>query len=160
MNILVSERGEAKLADFDHSISVDHTEYEILGPATERWGAPETFLRAEDGHDHTITPLFQNDTWSFGCVWWEVRNHSSDLYDSLELICVKVYSGQRMYTHEDAVSLLIEVSFSVAIRTRGMKPGLRPHRHDMTEGMWNMVQQCWDLIPAQRPSWDDILSVM
>ena len=84
-NILVDAGGQARLADFGMSVSIDGTPYKygsIHGGGATRWTAPELFVPEEFNLDNR-RPTTSSDMYSFGCVGVEVCTSHACLVEGM-----------------------------------------------------------------------------
>ncbi|KAI6108701.1 kinase-like domain-containing protein [Pisolithus croceorrhizus] len=143
-NILISDAGTALITDFGLSTVIEELSLTESGLRTTRlrasghrgstrWMAPELFIALVDDEVPQITT--ESDVYSFGCV------------------CLEVATGKPPYAHrwnDPAVTVDI---------MRGVKPSRGApttykavFTEKQEEKFWEILNQCWDPIPALRPS--------
>jgi len=71
------------------------------------------------------------DVWSFGVTMWEIIER--------ELPFEEIPSG-------DVAALVVKKSLKLA----------KPSATDLPEDLWLLMQQCWELDPKQRPSFEQL----
>ncbi|CAE6503473.1 unnamed protein product [Rhizoctonia solani] len=131
-NILVSEDGEIKLSDFDHSILSDCTlafsTTTNFGGGTLRWMAPELVVPEDDE-----APCH--------------RSEKTDVY-SLAMTCLEIITGQVPYaecSHDGAI---------YKAKDKNKHPN-RPQEligGGRGDAMWALLVQCWNHDPLVRPT--------
>ncbi|KAF8605857.1 kinase-like protein [Ceratobasidium sp. AG-I] len=129
INVLVSDQGVAKLADFGNSIlgecSLGFTATTNIGGGTIRWMAPE--LLGEDSVERSL----QADVYALGMTILEVMTGRSPFFE---------------YKNEAAVSLAI---------IRGKRPSQPEEISSSTrygDKRWNALLKCWAPEPEDRPT--------
>ncbi|KAG6811475.1 hypothetical protein H0H92_007247 [Tricholoma furcatifolium] len=129
-NILISDNGEALIADFglsqiqdqvSSSMNITRTSADRVG-GTARWMAPELLLGK--GLNKPA------DVYSFALTAWELYTKGSIPYGN-------VLSARQL-------SVLVQ---------RGERPE-RPLKMD--DGVWKLTQKCWRLEPTERPHFVEI----
>ncbi|KAG8755376.1 hypothetical protein FRC11_006082, partial [Ceratobasidium sp. 423] len=131
-NILVSEDGEIKLSDFDHSILSDCTlvfsTTTNFGGGTLRWMAPELVVPEDDE-----APCH--------------RSKKTDVY-SLAMTCLEIITGQvpyAEYSHDGAI---------YKAKDKNKHPN-RPQEllgSERSDAMWTLLEECWNHDPSMRPT--------
>ncbi|KZV87351.1 kinase-like protein, partial [Exidia glandulosa HHB12029] len=126
-NILVSDNGVARLADFGiTSVLCDYPAPSSTGAGTFRWMAPE-LLR------DSFRLTFASDIWAFGCVILEAST---------------VMSGKRpFYTIAQETQVILALN---AGKTPDRPPGV-------PDAMWRLSYACFSEIPQERPSVEALL---
>ncbi|KJA22041.1 hypothetical protein HYPSUDRAFT_186740 [Hypholoma sublateritium FD-334 SS-4] len=132
-NILVSENGDAVIADFGLSAFTECRSYWNFpigyntddsgksGAGTLRWMAPELFI-PEDFDRSAALPTFESEVFAFGMTIYEI------------------YSG-RIPHYEDNICLVIS----------NITKGNRPQRPaGLPDHIWRLIQKCWAHQPAVR----------
>ena len=72
-SVFVASNGDWKLGGFEFSVGVDEEESQLHHHRT-----PPQKYKPPDGKVPTGVPAWSDDTWSFGCLLWEIFNLESD----------------------------------------------------------------------------------
>ncbi|KAG2032696.1 kinase-like domain-containing protein [Suillus americanus] len=138
-NILINERGHARLIDFGLStitqplLDQSHLAATSIRPGAIRYAAPELVL-SDDVHD--LDSVERADIYSFGCVM------------------LQILSGRLPWS--EVKSQRLEFRIMVMI-TEGRGPQ-RPNGHpEIINSDWNFIQKCLQSEPELRPSADKVL---
>ncbi|KNC45910.1 TKL protein kinase [Thecamonas trahens ATCC 50062] len=135
-NVLVSGTGErllAKVSDFGFSRSLSSASVMATTTGSPRWMAPEVILSATaEGYSHKV------DVYSFGIVLWEIL--------------------ARQLPYPETPVGANELAVAVAAATQGKRPSL--DAIDAPLAIVDLVTRCWDVDPAARPEFSDILTVL
>ncbi|KAG6816703.1 hypothetical protein H0H87_003678 [Tephrocybe sp. NHM501043] len=141
-NILIDGDGRARLADFGISSVSDPDIQAWTGQSsaasqggTARWQAPELFNIVEDD-------LVKN-------------SKASDVY-SWSLVCSQIFTGRLPFSD---LSNDPAITYFVMQGGRPKCPGVydRAWGQGLTTVIWNLMQECWDGLPVNRPDIDDVL---
>ncbi|KAJ3559729.1 hypothetical protein NP233_g11191 [Leucocoprinus birnbaumii] len=133
-NVLISREGHAMLADFgvSHIIMTMGTTTTRGFTSTANWTAPELLLEEEETEPIATK---ESDVWSFACT------------------CYETLTGQMPFFHIKKVVHLI----------RALMRGIRPLRATfpeecdaMKEGLWALMEICWNYNPEERPDAEEI----
>ena len=145
MNILVEVvHGipHARIADFGIAIVTKNldsvrpdTRQEVHTP---RWSAPEIFLGKN--------PSKESDVYSFAMVAIEVHREWSEMrVFSLTVVApTQALSGEVPFSSE-------KTNWTVAPAVLTGKRPSRPAHPSCTDGLWALIQRCWDQEPQLRP---------
>ncbi|KAG6810370.1 hypothetical protein H0H92_012156 [Tricholoma furcatifolium] len=137
-NILVNEFGRACLADLGLSSISDEeilawTSYSSAASkgGTVRWQAPELFNPEGDDEIHNTKA---SDIYAWACVAYEIFTGEVPLAHLVRdaTIVHKVLSGERPRRPSDL--------------------SLSWHVWGLTEGIWKLMETCWDVDPVKRPN--------
>ncbi|KAJ1308940.1 hypothetical protein OPQ81_004623 [Rhizoctonia solani] len=134
-NILVSEDGQVKLSDFDHSILSDCTlafsDTTNFGGGTLRWMAPELVVPEDEK-----TPC--------------QRSTKTDVYSlAMEILTTQVPYAE--YSHDGAI---------YKAKDKKKYPN-RPQEllgNERSDAMWTLLVRCWNNDPSLRPSATEFLA--
>ncbi|KAF8602917.1 kinase-like protein [Ceratobasidium sp. AG-I] len=124
-NVLISEKGEAKLGDFGNSI-LKHQTMQFSGASyvpsySLRWAAPE-LLKGEARSSKAA------DVWALG------------------MTILEAFTGSPPYAGKSDYAVMYLVSIKMEIPSR---PG------EMTEPLWSLISKCWRVNPKVRPdAWE------
>ncbi|KDQ21213.1 hypothetical protein BOTBODRAFT_195567 [Botryobasidium botryosum FD-172 SS1] len=128
-NILVSETGEAKLADFglsyEMSLNSDYsysTEWKVAG--NWAWLAPELVEQ-----DVSVPRTTSTDVFSFGRT------------------IVQIITGNPPFYLDDA-----HVIFRLRNGAKPTRPENNSPAHGLTDEMWELADRCWNMDPEMRPT--------
>ncbi|KAH9977150.1 kinase-like domain-containing protein [Lactifluus volemus] len=132
-NILISEEGHACLGDFG-SARVEE------GPIPEaptyrgiRWTAPELIT------DRAYAPTTRaTDVWSFG------------------MLCIEIFTENVPYS-EVPNEMFIPVVIGKGLPP--LRPGNSATARGLSDAMWDLMNQCWQLQPTSRPSMTKVREV-
>ena len=146
MNILVDvvdNVAHARIADF--GITIVTKNLDSIRPATRqeahtpRWSAPEILLEQN--------PTQESDIYSFAMVTIEVYREWSEIHVHSVLI---IAPPTQVLTGEVPFSSLKTNWTVVQAVLRGDRPS-RPEHPSCTDGLWSLIQRCWDEDPGLRP---------
>ena len=151
MNILVEvvdDIPHARIADF--GIAIVTMNLDSIRPPTRqeahtpRWSAPE-ILREQN-------PTKESDIYSFAMVAIEVYvNGLKYVFFLLTVTALtQVLTGEVPFSSEKTNWMVLQAVL------RGDRPS-RPEHPSCTDGLWELIQRCWDHEPHSRP---DILEVL
>ena len=149
-NILVDDLGKARLADFGFT-TITRNPDSIRSPQSQRghtvrWAAPEALNEGKHSKEA--------DTFAFAMVMIEVRHRRSTACKSLaycHLVSTQVFTGAIPFSgYTDA--------WAISAITQGRRPP-RPTHPTFTEGLWTLMQRCWDQDPHLRPEISEALQV-
>ncbi|KAG6839081.1 hypothetical protein C0991_006147, partial [Blastosporella zonata] len=141
-NILVNDFGRACINDFGLSSVSDRdiiamTSSSIASKGgTVRWQAPELFDPEKDEDIHNTA--------------------ASDIY-AWAGVAYEIFTGQVPFAH------LLREAVIVTKVTSGERPALPPHSSPswavwgLTEGIWALMQACWNADPMRRPMVSSII---
>ncbi|EJD45497.1 kinase-like protein, partial [Auricularia subglabra TFB-10046 SS5] len=136
-NILVSDSGDALLADFGLSTAVEKADCEAT-TATDirqrnslRFSAPELLLDLPSQSAHNIsTPRPRSKT------------PASDVY-AFGMLILQAFSGAVPWHGCDNVAVIYRI-------VHGLVPP-RPRDAALTDALWDLCLECWSFDPAKRP---------
>ncbi|KAF9450904.1 kinase-like protein, partial [Macrolepiota fuliginosa MF-IS2] len=139
-NILLSDDGRALITDFGLShitvSSVGRKSSATSPGGTTRWTAPE-LLKGDDCHNQLTKAC---DIWSFGCLCYEVLTRKMPFYQ---------------YSREPQVIVALLKGSEVPIRPPPEAPC-----DEVDDCMWNLMSDCWNYQPQDRPTCDSIRDVL
>ena len=134
-NIMVDQRGKARLADFglltfisDPTNATNSSSF--LPAGTTRWMSPE-LLHPELLGFNGSRPTKSSDTYALGMVIFEVL------------------SGESPFSNDKNVIVM-----------RKIIEGVRPERPQVvwfTDGLWGTLEKCWSHQPKDRPTVETVL---
>ena len=133
VNILIDQRGHARLADFGLLSIISDPKYLLSSSShtqggTARWMSPERFnperFGLKDGR-----PTIPSDCYALGMVIYEITTGNLPFHKHADFIVVsKVLEGERP-----------------------------PRGGNFTEDLWEMLERCWAPEPNDRPSIEGVL---
>ncbi|KXN87112.1 Serine/threonine-protein kinase HT1 [Leucoagaricus sp. SymC.cos] len=132
-NVLMSGGGEPVIADFGLSRTTVNTMTGVGSREsgfTGRWAAPETLVAS----DEPTRPTQPGDIWGLACVMYEAVS------------CKLPYD--QYHRPEQVVT---------AICVRNEPPGQRAGTDKELDGLWALMEKCWDRDPNGRPTCQNIL---
>ena len=145
-NILLDDNFQVKIADFGlarHSDGTGTKNEAMSAPFT----APELFLESDK-----LKRTKKTDVYAFGCLFYEVRALISPYFSELSLVLHhQIYFG------------CLPFVCNVYNIGRNVRSGQRPRRLDqppLDERAWHLIERCWHMEPARRPSMDDVVQTM
>lgn len=151
-NILVDDNRHARLADFGLSCLGHTTQRDSVGVVGEscRWAAPELIAPV----DRFNIKSHATDIYSFACACLEVPQLSSTHGPSDSNSHNQLYTGKRPF---DGVLKAAVLSWVI----QGYRPS-RPTQDDcaMSDGLWDIIQRCWEQAPSGRPTAAAVLELM
>jgi serine/threonine protein kinase len=152
-NVLITNGGEACLADFGLSILLDDFSYELefcTTPTTEstcRWMAPELI----DPKQSFVGKACTSDIYAFGCVCLEV---SRDLcFDTIFPTTIQLYTGGPPFYGLPEIAAIMKVM-------NGERPDRPSAEPFMSDALWACVNECWTQDPAMRPTAEAVMQRM
>ncbi|KAG1721988.1 kinase-like domain-containing protein [Suillus paluster] len=116
-NILISENGNALVADHGILLFCSELHGTSYIRSNVRWAAPENFQVPED-EESTSSPQLASDIYSFGCIM-------------LQVFTGRVPYSEYRSDHQVTVRIL-----------RGQKPA-RPVTPPIADSLWDFMQKCW-----------------
>ncbi|KAG8220420.1 kinase-like domain-containing protein [Butyriboletus roseoflavus] len=131
-NILVSDGGQVVLTDFGLSIVLEMSGFTTKNtPGTLRYMAPE--LLAEPTSSAAIRPTKETDAWAFGITATEIFSTKQPYHNLPKDAAVLIYVTKRQgrLKYDD-------------------------YKHDIKEGLWSLLENCWKQNPGERPSMSNI----
>ncbi|KAF8527090.1 kinase-like domain-containing protein [Gautieria morchelliformis] len=139
-NILISDSGDALLADFGLARLVD--KIAALTATTTTFGGSVRFMAPE----LLLPPNTESDRDGGKEV---VRTTRSDVY-AFGCLILQIFTGERPFSR-----LNLEPQVILAI-VQGQKPSLRPPGHEafvrgFDEDLWALANRCWAREPEERP---------
>ncbi|KAF8059593.1 hypothetical protein FPV67DRAFT_362861 [Lyophyllum atratum] len=145
-NILVDDTGRARLADFgmssvsDSQILAWTSQSSVASQGgTARWQAPELF---DVENDEAVKNTVESDIYALSCVFYEVFTGEVPFADALRdsTVILRVMSGARPLRPLDSTSAWQEWG--------------------LTTNIWSLMENCWGLDPARRPSIEQVLECL
>ncbi|KAG9091527.1 hypothetical protein FRC06_000526, partial [Ceratobasidium sp. 370] len=140
VNVLVTDRGTAKLCDFGHSQYIDgcHQDQLESSDTSSRFQATMRYMCPEFFRDTKAKPTIFSDMWAFGCL------------------ALEILSQLQPYHH-------IENEFLVPAAIRnGAIPSVKPEYPNaagcLNDVLWSAVKKCWYTDPSFRPSSNSLLN--
>ena len=144
--------GHARITDFglatvtkdagsEQSTSEDQTH-------TTRWTAPE--ILTEQGKRSK-----EADVFSFAMVMIQVGHGSSAACRALayhRFVSIQAFTGMVPFHGKPPAAATFDIM-------RGARPP-RPTHPNVTEGLWKLMQRCWDHNPYSRPKVSEVLQVL
>ncbi|KXN81954.1 Mitogen-activated protein kinase kinase kinase 1, partial [Leucoagaricus sp. SymC.cos] len=142
-NVLVDSEGSARLADFglssvvatDGIVLVSMETMTHLG-GTMRWAAPEIIENLDGGS--LKKPTFSSDIYSLASVMHEIFTGRIPYYETRQNF---------------------RVAHQVVEGIKPRKPDLQKTR-GLTESIWSLMQDCWELNPDKRPTVKQITNML
>src|SRR5690554_4046437 len=129
-NILLTALGTPKISDFGFSRSVEDGE----GTTKSNLG-PLKYMSPEAIANNSYST--QSDVWSFGIVVWEI------------LVTLSKSSSHLFQTRQTPHTDLDIIEAAHQIKTKGLHP---PIPSEAPEHIQQLLKDCWQLFPSQRPS--------
>ncbi|KAJ7851493.1 kinase-like domain-containing protein [Mycena olivaceomarginata] len=137
-NVLVTEQGEACVADFGLALLAESlaamTFSSSKAPGNPRWLPPE-LLRPGSAEYR--------------------RNPAVDAY-SFAGLCYEVYTGNSPY-HEQRNDFVVLLEVLNGVRPE--RPPANTTQEELPDAVWDCMTQCWSDEPTSRPSTSDLVSV-
>jgi serine/threonine protein kinase len=147
VNVLVNDQGDACIGDFGLA-----QKYDGAGVATVptegsyRWMAPE--LNTYQPHGRRVPQIpAAADVWAFGLTGLEVRSSLTRSYGVGLLISElrQILTGKRPFYR------IVDDCAVIPAVLNGRLPERKEYR-EVNEGMWRVLELCWNKDPIQRPS--------
>jgi len=131
-NILLASKFQAKISDFGLSriVSQDKDYYKasVGGRWPVKWYAPESINFGTFTH--------KSDVWSYGVLLWEMYTYGKQPYEE--------FNGAETLRF---------------IETGKRLPTPTGHKeYPMIQSCYDMMNKCWKLSPAERPSFQDLFN--
>lgn len=127
--MLVTDQVDAVISDFQMSKIV----------LSDQHLAPQTFTRqasprwsAPELSELNATPTFEADVWAFG------------------MVMIEVFTGGKPFANISRDSI---VQTHVCIRLGRPE---RPKDEQVTDEVWQLMQDCWKIEPKERPTFEEI----
>ena len=143
------------LSDFGLSVilaELEGTPY--LTPSmggTIRYAAPEIYAFSEDSTNVRVTT--RSDVYSFGSVTYQVSVCCSSHLVQVIILLFQTLSGQVPYHNIPRDCNVLWQLF------KGIRPE-RPSNDWFTDDHWVFINKCWNKIPSERPTIQDVLSYL
>ncbi|EUC58180.1 tyrosine kinase domain protein, partial [Rhizoctonia solani AG-3 Rhs1AP] len=137
-NVLVDEQGSPRICDFGSSrIECACYDGPSIQPSTLAWDSPERWWPT------TTRSTKQSDIWSFGCVALEVQMGLLPW----DIDGTGITTDMHDYQYNDR-----EGTPAIA-----SNPKLDLEGHPIKMEVWNLMTQCWEIDPQQRPTAAELL---
>ncbi|RXW24302.1 hypothetical protein EST38_g1565 [Candolleomyces aberdarensis] len=173
-NVLVDSEGRACLADLGLSRLTDAEilTWTSIQSTIPPWGsllwlAPELMSAQLQYQEHFPSPTTYSDIYAFGCLAYEESCTTTYLpTSSLVLTLLQIFTGllpfAELSTHGRKYSWQIHGMILTEVVKRGRRP-LKPAVdspaylcYGLTDGIWDMMEKCWDREVRRRPSADEL----
>lgn len=132
-NVLVDKTGEPRITDFGLARAVDTQGSQFAssfrGKGTLRWQAPELLYASRFGAELSKLTT-KSDVYAFSCV------------------CLEIFSGKIPFADLYDGGVIMEVAVN---DNRPPWPGPDAAARGLNEGIWSIMQLCWNTKPADRP---------
>ncbi|KAG8716181.1 hypothetical protein FRC09_015988 [Ceratobasidium sp. 395] len=135
VNVLVTDSGTAKLCDFGHSRYIDgsnHNNQLATSDASSNFQATTRYMCPEFFRSKRAKPTVFSDMWAFGCLALEILSQLQPYH-----------------------TIRCEFDIPSAIRI-GVTPSVKPEYPNaagcLNDVLWGVVELCWSIDPALRPS--------
>jgi hypothetical protein len=153
-NVAVADDGSVRLTAIGLSAICLHSPpYTGYTGRSYAWIPPEVLQPAESSEDvvvvanHACKP--SSDVYSFAMTIYEVRCPViSTMPMRHERYALQMYTGHAPFGHHGHYSKTI-LDVIWGIRPRRPTPLVAPQ---MTDGIWGVIEKCWDQDPRKRPS--------
>uniref|UniRef100_A0A6N2MX91 mitogen-activated protein kinase kinase kinase n=1 Tax=Salix viminalis TaxID=40686 RepID=A0A6N2MX91_SALVM len=150
-NILVTESGRVKLADFGLSRSMeDHSQSLKLGLGSSYWMAPEVANPKRVGYG------FPSDIWSLGCTVTELSTRKYPQYNARNAVSLdRAIRGGKGPIVPDYLSDTLKDFINQCLQP---DPKQRPTAAELLAHPFDFINQCLQPDPNQRPTAADLLA--
>ena len=83
-------------------------------------------------------------------------NKTTDVW-SYGMLCLEVLTGQRPFHNRERSAAVISDLIS---GTRPARPEIEVTRRGLSDGLWDLMQNCWRRLPDDRPTMGEVLTQM
>jgi len=153
-NILVDKDGTPRIAGLGSAPTSPHsTARNLEGRAStdrlSRGCAPE--LNWPGASSNLTDPTKASDVYAFGVMAWEVQTDSFVWHHQFA-------HSRQVITGRPPFSEMTEIAASYSMLSGARPP--RPDHHEISDGVWYMIEQCWDGVPSRRLSIGEVISIL